>query len=102
MKSYKLYFTYILLCNDGTYYTGYTTDVDRRVKRHNSGIASKYTRCRRPVKLVYVEKFDDQSSALKREYQIKQLTKTQKCELVLSGRKQFRKILKNNWYKNKT
>jgi putative endonuclease len=92
------YFVYIVLCNDGSLYTGYTKDVPRRVKQHNSGIASKYTRTRRPVKLVYAEEHPDVSAALKREYAIKQLTKQQKTALIAEGRKAFKNLLKNDWY----
>jgi putative endonuclease len=92
------FFIYIIRCSDNTLYTGYTKDVIRRVKQHNSGIASKYTRTRRPVKLVYAEEHVDTSSALKREYVIKQLTKKQKTALITSGKKDFKKLLKSNWY----
>ena len=98
-KNNDRYFIYIVECSDGTLYTGYTKDVPRRVKQHNSGIASKYTRTRRPVKLVYAEECCDVSSSLKREYNIKQLTKAEKLELINSGRKSFKKLLKNDWFK---
>lgn len=98
-KSSDRFFVYIIQCNDGTLYTGYTKDVPRRVKQHNSGIASKYTRTRRPVKLVYAEEHSDTSTALKREYAIKQLTKEQKTALITAGRKRFKNLLKHNWYK---
>ena len=98
MQNNNKYFVYIVECFDGTLYTGYTKDVPRRVKQHNSGIASKYTRTRRPVKLVYAEEHPDVSSALKREYTIKQLTKEQKTALILKGRKRFKNFLKHNWY----
>lgn len=98
MKSSDRFFIYIIRCNDGTLYTGYAKDVPRRVNQHNSGIASKYTRTRRPVKLVYAEEHPDTSSALKREYAIKQLTKEQKSALILEGRKRFKNLLKHDWY----
>ena len=69
-------------CADGTYYTGWTTDTQTRVKAHNEGKGAKYTRTRRPVKLVYVEELPDKGSALKREWAIKKLTRRQK-ELLL-------------------
>jgi putative endonuclease len=79
------YFVYILHCSDGTYYTGITTDLQRRLEEHNhSAKGAKYTRARRPVTLVYSEKLDDKSSASKREYAIKKLTRTQKMELFES------------------
>jgi len=73
---------YIVECSDGTLYTGYTTDVERRVREHNEGTAAKYTRGRRPVTLVYTEAFESQSAAMTREYRIKQLRRSQKERLV--------------------
>lgn len=75
---------YVVECSDGTYYTGYTTDVDRRVAEHNDGNAAKYTRGRRPVDLVHVESFASQSAALQREHAIKQLRRAEKERLVTS------------------
>ncbi|MBW0765999.1 MULTISPECIES: GIY-YIG nuclease family protein [Mammaliicoccus] len=76
------HYTYILECKDHTLYTGYTTDLERRLKVHNDGKGAKYTRVRRPVKLVYHEIFDNKSEALKREYALKQLTRKQKLALI--------------------
>ena len=77
------YFVYILECNDGTLYTGISTDVTRRVDEHNnSDKGAKYTKIRRPVKLVYSETQDDRSSASKREYAIKKLKRSEKLELI--------------------
>lgn len=76
------HYTYILECKDHTLYTGYTTDLERRLKVHNNGKGAKYTRVRRPVKLVYHEIFDNKSEALKREYALKQLTRKQKLALI--------------------
>lgn len=76
------HFVYILCCSDNTYYTGYTTDVEKRVQRHNEGKGAKYTKSRRPVQLVYQEKYMDKSSALKREYAIKQLSRQEKEQLI--------------------
>ena len=73
---------YILECNDGTLYTGYTTDVKRRVKEHNEGMASKYTRSRHPVHCVYTEEHQDKSQALKRELQIKKLSRSKKLDII--------------------
>ena len=78
-------YTYILQCKDGTLYTGWTTDVKKRVETHNSGKGAKYTRARLPVELVYTEVFDDKVEAQKREYAIKQLTRAEKEELIESG-----------------
>lgn len=73
---------YIIRCADSTLYTGYTTDVERRVQEHNEGTGAKYTRGRRPVRLTHVEEFDSQSAAQRREYEIKQLSRTEKMELI--------------------
>jgi len=76
------HYVYILECSDGTYYTGYTTDVERRVAEHNEGTGAKYTRGRRPVDLIHVEAYDTQSAAMQREYSIKQLRRSAKEALV--------------------
>lgn len=76
------HYVYIVECCDGTYYTGYTTDVERRVAEHNEGTGAKYTCGRRPVELVHVESFDTQSGAMQREYAIKQLPRSVKERLV--------------------
>ena len=76
-------YTYILKCSDGTYYTGWTNDLDKRLKAHNGGkIGAKYTRNRRPVTLVYYEEFQGKQEAMKREYAIKQLTRKEKENLI--------------------
>ena len=75
-------FTYILECADGTLYTGYTTDMEKRLATHNSGKASKYTRCRLPVKLVYLEECKDKETAMSREWHIKQLSRVKKLKLI--------------------
>ena len=75
-------YCYILECADGTYYTGWTTDPERRVKQHNKGIGARYTKTRRPVKLVYLEEQPDKVTALKRELAIKKLKRVQKSKLV--------------------
>ncbi len=79
-----LYFCYILRCADGSYYTGWTLDPLRREKQHNRGTGAKYTRMHRPVSLVYVERQQDRSAAMRREKQIKQLKHDQKEKLILS------------------
>ena len=76
------YYTYIVLCSDGSLYTGYTDDPVRRTKVHNAGKGAKYTRARLPVELVYQEACADKSAALRREYGIKQLTRVQKLKLI--------------------
>ncbi len=77
------YFVYILECSDHTYYTGIAKDVQKRLNEHNSSTkGAKYTKARRPVKLLHVEHFENRSSACKREYAIKQLTREQKIALI--------------------
>ena len=79
----KKCYVYILCCSDGTLYTGWTTDVVRRLKAHNAGKAgAKYTRSRRPVKLVYAEEQPGMSEALKREAAVKKLTRQEKLTLI--------------------
>lgn len=75
-------YVYILECADGTLYTGWTTCPEKRVQAHNSGKGAKYTRSRRPVKLIYTEEYDSKSDALRREYEIKQLSRAQKLLLI--------------------
>lgn len=75
-------FVYILECNDGTLYTGCSNDVNKRLAQHNKGTASKYTRSRRPVKLVYMEETESKSAALKREIAIKKMSRSQKLKLI--------------------
>ena len=77
-KSWKLY---ILRCKDGTLYTGITDDLERRLKAHGEGKGAKYTRGRGPLTLVYTENCDTHSQALRREYSVKQLSRTQKEEM---------------------
>jgi putative endonuclease len=73
---------YILECTDGTLYTGITTDLNRRVNEHDSGVGAKYTKGRGPVKVIYTESCDDRSAASKRELKIKQLSRAAKLKLV--------------------
>ncbi|MDO8525416.1 MAG: GIY-YIG nuclease family protein [Candidatus Omnitrophota bacterium] len=73
---------YILKCADESLYTGITIDLLRRVNDHNKGLASKYTRAKRPVKVVYKEDFTDKNSALRREIEIKNLSRQEKLELI--------------------
>ncbi|MFT7860682.1 MAG: GIY-YIG nuclease family protein [Sulfurimonas sp.] len=74
---------YILECSDGSLYTGITTDLEKRVEEHNSSSkGAKYTRVRRPVKLVYHENRADRVDASKREYTIKQMSRAEKLELI--------------------
>lgn len=75
-------FTYMLQCSDGTLYTGWTTDLGKRLKTHNAGNGAKYTRTRRPVSLVYYESFATREEAMRREWQIKQLPRKEKLQLI--------------------
>ena len=81
------YYTYIVRCADGTLYTGWTNDLKKRIKAHNAGKGAKYTKARRPVELVYFETFDNKGDAIKREYQIKQLKRSEKEKLILRKKK---------------
>ncbi len=74
-------YTYMVECSDGTLYTGWTFDLQKRINAHNSGKGAKYTRSRRPVKLVYYETFDSKSEAMKREVEIKKLKRKDKLKL---------------------
>jgi len=78
-------YTYMLLCSDGTLYTGWTNDLQRRLAAHNNGTASKYTRVRRPVELVWFEEAQTKELAMKREWQVKQLPRSRKLELIESN-----------------
>ena len=81
MKDEKNY-VYIVQCCDGSLYTGWTTDVEKRVTAHNAGTGAKYTKARRPVTLVYFEALESKSEALKREAAIKKLSRSDKLELI--------------------
>lgn len=76
------HWVYVVRCSDDTYYTGYTTDVERRVEEHNTGMGAKYTRGRAPVTVVYTERFRSQSTAMQREHEIKTLDRLEKESLV--------------------
>lgn len=78
----KMNYTYILKCKDGTYYTGWTNNLEKRLKDHNDGKGAKYTKSRRPVELIYHEMFDSKEEAMKREYAIKHMTRSEKDKLI--------------------
>ena len=78
----KQHFVYILECADGTLYTGYTTEPERRLAEHNEGSGAKYTRVRLPVKMVYTAAFQTRGEAMKEEARIKQLTRAAKLALI--------------------
>ncbi|RQD69748.1 MAG: GIY-YIG nuclease family protein [Tindallia sp. MSAO_Bac2] len=73
---------YIVECSDGSYYTGWTSSLEKRIKTHANGKASRYTRARLPVRLVYCEKAEGKKEALKRECAIKKLNRAQKAKLI--------------------
>lgn len=75
-------YVYILTCSDGTLYTGWTNDIEKRVKVHNEGKGAKYTKARRPVTLSYTESFETKSEAMKREAAIKKLSRAEKLKLI--------------------
>ena len=77
-----MFYCYILECADGTFYTGWTTDPQRRLRTHNRGAGARYTRTRRPVRLVYVETQPGRSEAMRRERQIKTYNRSHKKALI--------------------
>jgi len=77
-----LFYVYIVECKDGTLYTGWTVDIEKRLTAHNRGKGAKYTRSRFPVVLKYLEQVASKPEAFQREYSIKQLTREQKCRLI--------------------
>ncbi len=79
------YYAYIVECADGTYYCGFTNDLEKRINTHNKGKGAKYTRPRLPVVLVYFEEFDSKEEAMSREWHLKQLSHAQKKKLIESG-----------------
>lgn len=81
------FFVYILQCCDGTYYTGYTKDLDERIKQHANGNGAKYTRSHKPDRVAYVEVFESRSNAMRREKEIKKLGHQSKMKLILSQHK---------------
>ncbi len=86
----RRFFVYIVRCRDGSFYTGLTTDLARRVEKHNQGRGAKYTASHRPVKLVYREACGDLRAAMRRERRIKSLTRAAKAELIRRGRRRRR------------
>lgn len=75
-------YVYILKCNDDSLYTGWTNNLERRIKAHSTGKGAKYTKARLPIKLVYFDEFEDKIEAMKREYAIKQLKRREKLILI--------------------
>ena len=81
-------YTYILRCGDGSLYTGWTNDLEKRAAAHRAGKGSKYTRARLPVELVYVEEHETKEEAMRREWAIKQMSRQQKLALITADKKQ--------------
>ena len=77
-----MWYVYILLCRDNSFYTGISTNPQKRLKNHQSGKGGKYTRSHKPIRLIYLEKVDTKPEALKRELQIKRLTRKKKEDLI--------------------
>lgn len=75
-------YVYIVKCKDNTLYTGWTNNLDKRIKAHNEGKGAKYTRGRGPIELVYFEEFEEKVKAMKREYEIKKMNRTSKDKLI--------------------
>ncbi len=90
-RSDEPWFLYILQCQNDSFYTGVTKDLERRLKMHNDGKASRYTRARRPVEMIYHEDCASHAQALVRECQVKALPRKKKEQLVLSGQKSLKK-----------
>lgn len=88
-------FTYMLECKDGTYYTGWTNNLNKRLKNHNDGKGAKYTKARLPVSLIYYEEFQTKEEAMRREYVIKHMTRSEKSKLV-NGYREKRIMEKDN------
>ncbi|MEM2098798.1 MAG: GIY-YIG nuclease family protein [Candidatus Bathyarchaeia archaeon] len=78
------FYVYVILCADGSFYTGYTKNIDNRLKLHENGKGARYTRMHKPQKIAYIEIFESRAEAMKREKQIKKLTHQEKLELINS------------------
>jgi putative endonuclease len=82
LKKHKSYFVYMLLCNDGSYYTGYTSNVLSRFERHRKGRGARYTKMRQPKRVVYLQRFTTRRAAMRRERQMKALSHDEKRDLA--------------------
>lgn len=78
-------YTYIVKCSDGSLYTGWTNDLEKRIRAHNDGKGAKYTKSRLPVVLAYYEEFQTKEEAMRREWEIKQLDREQKMKMIREG-----------------
>ncbi len=83
-------YTYILECKDGTFYTGWTNNLEKRLKNHNGGKGAKYTKTRLPVSLIYHEGFQTKEDAMRREYAIKHMTRNEKNSLICAYKEKLR------------
>jgi putative endonuclease len=88
----QVWFCYVVECADGTLYAGITTELERRLALHNRGVASRYTRGRRPVRLVHAERYPDRAAASRREHEIKSLPRLSKRRLLGGARKARRPV----------
>lgn len=79
-------YTYIVKCSDGTLYTGWTNNLEKRIAAHNDGKGAKYTKTRRPVTLAYYEEFSTKEEAMRREWEIKHMTRREKMAVIGKGR----------------
>lgn len=92
-KGVQMHYTYIVKCRDNTFYTGWTTNLEKRIKAHNEGRGAKYTRSRAPVCLVYYEEYETKQEALKREYAIKQFSRKEKLALIQEKNPEVQSLL---------
>jgi putative endonuclease len=88
MEAAERCYTYMVRCSDGTLYTGWTNNLEKRMEAHNSGRGAKYTKSRRPVELVYFEEFTQKSDAMSREARLKQLGRAEKLKLIAMSAKE--------------
>lgn len=82
-----VFYVYIILCIDGSFYTGYTKDIDARIRLHETGNGAKYTKSHKPQKIAYIEHLDSQGKAMRREKEIKKMSHQQKLNLINSQNK---------------
>lgn len=81
----KVNYTYVVRCSDGSLYTGWTNDLEKRILAHNEGKGAKYTKPRRPVELIYYEEFPTKEEAMSREWKIKHMSRKQKLKMIRAG-----------------
>lgn len=98
----ELNYTYILECKDGTYYTGWTNNLEKRLKDHNEGRGAKYTKARLPVSLIYYEEFQTKEEAMRREYAIKHMTRKDKDNIIKAYREKVKGCNLINFSNNAT